>query len=64
MISNMEDTCLEKSRSSQRFVGFFLNCAFGMLIGWADKFGSRDMGIHVGIHTFEHKFVRFELAPL
>ena len=25
------------SRGAQRFVGFFLNCAFWMLIGWAGK---------------------------
>ena len=34
----MADTLLFNSRGAQRFMGFvFLDCAFGMLIGWVCK---------------------------
>ena len=33
--------CWRNSRGAQRFVGFFLDCAFGVLIGWAGKLRSR-----------------------
>ena len=33
-------THLRDSQGAQRFVGFFLDCAFRMLIGWAGR--SRD----------------------
>ena len=40
--SNMADTFWRNLRVAQRFVGFlFLDCAFGMLIGGADKLRSR-----------------------
>ena len=32
---------LRNSRGAQRYVGFFLNCAFRTLIGWANKLRSR-----------------------
>ena len=38
---NMADTFRKNSRSAQRFVGFFLDCAFRMLIGWAHRLWSR-----------------------
>ena len=39
-LSNMADTLLKNSRGAQRYVGFFLGCAFRMLIGWGGKLRS------------------------
>ena len=40
-LSNMADNFFRNSRAAQIFVGlFFLDCAFRMLIGWADKLRS------------------------
>ena len=40
-LSNMADNFFRNSRAAQIFVGlFFLDCAFRILIGWADKLRS------------------------
>ena len=39
--TNLTWTFCDNSQGSQRFVGFFLNCTFRMLIDWADKLRSR-----------------------
>ena len=39
---NMANTILRNSQGTQRYVGsFFLDCAFRILIGWADKLRPR-----------------------
>ena len=40
-LSNVANTILRNSRGAQRFVGFFLDCAFRTLIGWTGKVRSR-----------------------
>ena len=40
-ITRMYDCQTWPTRGAQRHVGFFLDCALRMLIGWADKLRSR-----------------------
>ena len=49
----MADTCFEKFTRCAKVCGlFFLDCAFRMLIGWADKLWSRGW-LHLDVLHFE-----------
>ena len=41
---------LRNSRGAQRFVGFFLDFIFRVLIGWANKLRSRGIHLHENVN--------------
>ena len=44
IIKHGRHICLRNSQGAQRFVGFFLDCAFRMLIGWAGRSRGSEAG--------------------
>ena len=49
-------THLINVRGAQRYVGFFLDCAFRMLIGWEDELPSRG-SYYSYTYTYTYSFV-------
>ena len=60
-LSNMADNILRNSRGAQRCMGFFLDCIFRVLIGWAGKLRSRGLYYNYQI-AFRHNLCNVYLC--